>query len=149
MMDKRQINLAQNLTYLRKANHLTLEGAAEKVNVSRQAIAKWESGASSPDILNCVALAKLYDVSLDDLLFNDGSKATGLGPRGKHYFGTVTVKEGGTVKLPPAACQMYNFTEETKLALLGNEIGLALVPKEGFMTPLQDLMKKYYPHQNY
>lgn len=41
---------------------MTLEEVANKINVSRQAVAKWENGDSVPNLMNCVALADLYDV---------------------------------------------------------------------------------------
>ena len=44
---------------------------AERIGVSRQAVAKWETGQSAPDILNCGALAKLHDVELDDLIHKE------------------------------------------------------------------------------
>ena len=60
--------LAQNLSALRRLSGLSQEKAAEAVGVTRQALAKWELGESTPDLLRCDALAALYDVSLDDLL---------------------------------------------------------------------------------
>lgn len=45
---------------------------AKIIVVSRQAVAKWETGDSIPDIVNCDALAQLYDVTIDDLLHHDG-----------------------------------------------------------------------------
>lgn len=60
--------LSENLLTLRRAHNLTQEQVAEKLNVSRQAVAKWESGETTPDITNCTALARLYDISLDDLV---------------------------------------------------------------------------------
>lgn len=56
-MNSRKININVNLVFLRKANKMTLEEVADKINVSRQAVAKWENGDSIPDIVNCVSLA--------------------------------------------------------------------------------------------
>ena len=53
---------------LRKKNFLSQEELAEKCQVSRQAIAKWESGESVPTIEKLIYLANLYDVSLDELV---------------------------------------------------------------------------------
>lgn len=60
--------ISTNLQMLRKINKYTQEEVAEKINVSRQAVAKWENGDSLPDIDNCVALARLYDITLDNLV---------------------------------------------------------------------------------
>ena len=63
---KKQTNLiSRNLTALRQYHKYSQEEVAEKVGVTRQAVAKWESGETVPDILNCDALAELYDVSVD------------------------------------------------------------------------------------
>lgn len=53
---------------LRKKNNLTQEALAIKLNVSRQAITKWESGIGIPDIANIEAIAKLFNISVDELL---------------------------------------------------------------------------------
>ena len=82
---KIQNNIAHNLTTLRQLNQFSQEQVAEQIGVSRQAVAKWEAGQSVPDILNCDALAKLYNVELDDLIHYD-QEQTGksIPPKGKH-----------------------------------------------------------------
>ncbi len=55
---------------LRKENGLTSEKFAEKFNVSRQAVSKWETGESMPDIDNIVKIAKYFNVTLDYLLLD-------------------------------------------------------------------------------
>ena len=60
-----------NLIKLRKENGYSQETLAEKLNVSRQAVSKWERGESSPDSDNLIALAKIYNISFDDLLLNN------------------------------------------------------------------------------
>lgn len=47
---------------------MTQEFVAESLGVSRQAVSKWESGASDPSTTNLMALAKLFGVSAEDLL---------------------------------------------------------------------------------
>ncbi|PWM44217.1 MAG: hypothetical protein DBX47_06040 [Clostridiales bacterium] len=59
--------LADNISFLRKANNLTQESLAEKVNLSFQAISKWENGQSSPDITLLPVLADIFGVHIDDL----------------------------------------------------------------------------------
>ena len=72
---KKQTNLiSRNLTALRQYHKYSQEEVAEKVGVTRQAVAKWESGETVPDILNCDALAELYDVSVDTLIHYDQEK---------------------------------------------------------------------------
>ena len=54
--------ISRNLKSLRKKYNYTQDDIAEKLNVSRQSIAKWESGESTPDIYNCIKLAELFNV---------------------------------------------------------------------------------------
>lgn len=67
------VEIAERLAARRKEAGLSQEGLAERLGVSRQAVSKWERSESSPDTDNLIALAKLYGVSLDDLLYVDGS----------------------------------------------------------------------------
>lgn len=60
--------LSEKITYLRKQNGWSQEQLAEQLNVSRQSISKWESGASIPDLDRILKLSKLFDVSTDYLL---------------------------------------------------------------------------------
>ena len=66
----------ENLKYLRKQAGLTQEQLAEKLNVSRQAITKWESGQSLPDIENLKELSFMFSVSMDSLVGDIESKST-------------------------------------------------------------------------
>lgn len=59
---------AQRLFEYRKANGYSQEELAVKIGVSRQAISKWERGESSPDTDNLIALARLYNISIDELI---------------------------------------------------------------------------------
>lgn len=62
------IETAKRLLEYRKANGFSQEELAEKIGVSRQAISKWERSESSPDTDNLIALAKLYGVTIDELI---------------------------------------------------------------------------------
>ncbi|MDD5918388.1 MAG: helix-turn-helix transcriptional regulator [bacterium] len=61
-------SLGEVLKSHRMECNMTQEFVAEVIGVSRQAVSKWESGASDPSTSNLLALAKLYGVSADDLL---------------------------------------------------------------------------------
>lgn len=62
------IEIANRLVNLRKSNGLSQEALAEKLGISRQAVSKWERAEASPDTDNLIMLARLYKVSLDELL---------------------------------------------------------------------------------
>lgn len=67
------IEIANRLVELRKKSGLSQEELAAKLGLSRQAVSKWERAEASPDTDNLICLAKLYGVSLDDLLDTDQS----------------------------------------------------------------------------
>ena len=68
------VEIAQRLSARRKQSGLSQEALAEKLGVSRQAVSKWERSESSPDTDNLIALAQLYGVSLDELLYVDDER---------------------------------------------------------------------------
>ena len=66
--------LAEKILSLRKSNGWSQEELAERINVSRQSISKWESAAAIPDINRILELAKLFGVTTDYLLKDDIEK---------------------------------------------------------------------------
>ena len=65
------MKLSDKIVGLRKSNGMSQEDLAEKLDVSRQAISRWESGAAMPDANNILQLSKLFDVTTDYLLNDD------------------------------------------------------------------------------
>lgn len=61
---------------IRKAKNMSQEKLAEELNISRQAVAKWENGESYPDTNNLIALGNLFKVSIDKLLKDDNCAKT-------------------------------------------------------------------------
>lgn len=132
-----------NLLSLRKLNNLTQEELAEKLNVSRQAVAKWESGESVPDIDKCRLLAEIFGVSLDDLANYSANEHLGLNvpPKGKHLFGVVTVGEKGQIVIPAKARRTFGISAGDRLVVLGDEAqGMALIKSDSFLK-MADLIR--------
>ena len=141
-----QNNLAKNLSALRRAAGLSQEKAAETVGVTRQALAKWESGETTPDILHSDKLAELYGVSLDDLLhFERKPGSVPPPPRGKHVFGVVQIGERGQIVIPKRARELLNLKRGDTLVVLGDTnpgtAGIALVPAQ-LLTGLMELARE-------
>lgn len=65
------MSFPENLQYLRKKEHLTQEQLAERLEVSRQAVSKWESGQSYPEMDKLMQLCDLFRCGLDDLVKGD------------------------------------------------------------------------------
>lgn len=87
--------IAEKLLNLRKQHGFSQEELAEKLGVSRQAVSKWERAEASPDTDNLIRLAKLYGISLDELLLAGGTEEPssqeeaareGNGHKGKDWF---------------------------------------------------------------
>ena len=69
------IETANRLFELRKKHNLSQEELAEKLGVSRQAVSKWERSEASPDTDNLIALAQIYGLTLDELIYGEKEKA--------------------------------------------------------------------------
>lgn len=65
------MEFGEKLQMLRKARGWSQEELAQQINVSRQALSKWESGASIADTENVIALSRLFGVSTDYLLLSE------------------------------------------------------------------------------
>lgn len=139
--------LSENLYKLRKLHKLSQEQVGEQLGVSRQAVAKWETGETTPDIHNCVALARLYDVSVDDLVNYDSTDSDMVvPPRGKHLFGVVTVGDKGQIVIPKRARKIFHIEAGDSLVVLGDEAqGIAIIKADdmlGLMNDVQQVMKE-------
>ena len=62
------MDFSEKLLTLRKANDMTQEQLAEKLDVSRQSVSKWESGQATPDLEKIVVLSTVFNVTTDYLL---------------------------------------------------------------------------------
>ncbi len=126
--------ISENLVILRKKANLSQEALAEKLGVSRQTVAKWESGESVPDIVRCDRLAELYGITLDDLLHYPATEAKPFPPEGKFVFGTVTVGDKGQIVIPVKARRIFNIQPGDDLMVLGDiNQGLALLKADFFL----------------
>ncbi len=68
------MSLGENLQYLRKQKDITQEQLAEQLEVSRQSVSKWESGASYPEMEKLLQISSMFHCSMDTLLQGDVSK---------------------------------------------------------------------------
>lgn len=136
--------LKENLAALRSIHGFSQEEIAEKINISRQAYAKWESGATVPDVEKCRLLADIYGVTIDSLIKSEesvGLSRSTLVPQGKNIWGSVTVNDRGQVVIPKDARDKFRITNGTRLIVLSDESGIALIPSDNFEAHLRTIME--------
>jgi len=141
---RRKSMFSENIVRLRKINQMTQEDIAEAVGVSRQAVAKWESGETIPDLEKCKLLAELFGVSLDDLANYEPEENMGLDvpPKGKHLFGMVTVGDKGQIVIPAKARKLFDISPGDQLIVLGDESqGMAIMKAKDFLN-LANMIRK-------
>lgn len=135
--------LRDNLIMLRNIHGYSQEELAGKIDISRQAYAKWESGATVPDILKCARLAEIYGVSIDSLIREENVEGVGIcvpAPRGKHIWGSVTMNERGQIIIPKVARDALGLEGGRRLVVLSDEVGIALLPVETFEAHIKAMM---------
>ena len=109
------IEIANRLQKLRKENGYSQEELADKLGISRQAVSKWERAESSPDTDNLIVLARLYHISLDELLYDNESNeeirdrvADKTQDKEVGDSISLTDDEGQTVKVQDGHIRFYN-----------------------------------------
>ncbi|WP_041102153.1 helix-turn-helix domain-containing protein, partial [Bacillus badius] len=65
------MNLGEQLQSLREGKNMSREELAQEMNVSRQAVYKWENNKGYPDIENLIKLSEFYNITLDELIKRD------------------------------------------------------------------------------
>lgn len=112
----------------RKKNGYTQDEIAEKLGVSRQAVAKWERGESVPDIESVVSLAGIFGVTVDVLI--KSTEAVGNGQQ--YMFGLAKLNDKGQITLPIECRRVFGIEPGDLILVLGDtDKGIALVKMEG------------------
>lgn len=137
--------LKDNLVMLRNVRGYSQEEIAEKVGISRQAYAKWESGATIPDIDKCSRLAEVYGVTLDSLMKTetlDDKHPVLPAPKGKNIWGSVTLNDRGQIVIPKSLRDKFGLTEGKRLIVLSDDNeGIAMIPEEMFLQRMSKAME--------
>ena len=132
----------ENLAMLRSIHGYSQEQIAEKIGISRQAYAKWETGATVPDIEKASLLARVYGVSLDSLMKTEAPDGIGMlppAPLGKNIWGAVTVGDRGQIVIPKAARDRFGLKGGDRVIVLSDENGIALLPADYFENIMREL----------
>lgn len=122
----------EKLRQLRMKHKMTQEMLAEQLGVSRQTVAKWENGESTPDVVRCSELAAVFGLELADIarIFLPENPEDDGRPVGKYIFGRCILTDNKIV-IPDAAMQVFGLQEGDELILVGDvKQGLALFPSK-------------------
>lgn len=124
------ICITENLSLLRYKNGYTLEALAEILSVSRQTVAKWEAGDSLPDIMNCIKLANIYKISLDELVNKplEGVLNNDFNVEGDMVCGVLDISDEGMMRIPDSVMEMFDIHKGEKVLLLADKKqGIAII----------------------
>lgn len=124
------MSFAENLKMIRKERHVTQEQLAELLNVSRQAVSKWESGNGYPETEKLLIISKELNVSLDYLLLDgepaqtnrdaaEGQKPAAYVPSGKIAIPTFDHKNVVVCRAVKSSKILASAKNEPKYILLG------------------------------
>lgn len=136
--------LKDNLVMLRRIHGYSQEEISEKIGISRQAYAKWESGATIPDIEKCALLADVYGTTIDGLIKTTTADGVGMvppPPRGKNIWGSVAINERGQIVIPKGVRDKFGLSGGQRLIVASDEVGIALIPDEAFRASMEKAME--------
>ncbi|MBQ4487078.1 MAG: helix-turn-helix domain-containing protein [Oscillospiraceae bacterium] len=137
--------LRENLIMLRNIHGFSQEEIAGKIGISRQAYAKWESGATVPDIEKCMRLAEIYDVTIDSLVKTATIDGKGVIPPpkvGKNIWGSVAINDRGQLVIPKEVREKFGLTGGQRLIVLTDDKeGIALIPAELFEKKMRQALE--------
>ena len=125
---------------LREDQDLNQTQVAKMLGMSQTGYSKYETGESLPDIDKCSALAKVFGITVDDLINYDKEENMGVGvpPKGKYMFGMVKVGDKGQIVIPAKARKIFNIKPGDNLVILGDEnAGLAILKEEDLLAMMQ------------
>ena len=125
------IEIANRLIELRKKSGLSQEELADRLGLSRQAVSKWERAEASPDTDNLICLAKIYGVSLDDLLNTDESIEDIA----------REVEERRTAKTGSAG---VHLTDDEGESVRIDDEGVTIIDKDGERMTVKEAREKYH-----
>lgn len=113
------MNFSEKLLELRKDKNMSQEKLAASLNLTRQAISKWESGQNFPDIENLILLSELFNVTVDELVKDEKTI--------EHKDSKTTVVDNGKyIAVGMAVGMALSFvTGNYMLGLVGGLIGFA------------------------
>lgn len=120
------MNIADRIQYLRKQKGLSQEELADKVGVSRQAVSKWESEQSTPDLEKIIIMSDLFEVTTDYILKGiEPVSITSKTTIKTLYFGSVLIF-ATIAGIWSFTANRFRFDECLMIILAGGAVGLGI-----------------------
>ena len=120
------MNLADRIQDLRKRRGLSQEELADKLGVSRQAVSKWESGQSTPDIERIILMSEFFEVTTDCLLKGAEPVTREKKEIGNSLYVGFAVLFGTIAGIWAYAANRFRYEEIFFIAIIGAVIGYAV-----------------------
>ena len=123
------MSLAENLQYLRAREGVTQEQLAERLDVSRQSVSKWESAASYPEMDTLLKLCDMFQVDMDTLLRGSVEKSLSEDTAGYDRFMTLYARKiAGGVSAIVGSVALWSFLSALGLSeMLGTAMLLLVI----------------------
>ena len=127
------MSFAENLKQLRKERQLSQEELAEILDVSRQAVSKWEQGIGYPEVEKLLLLSSKLNVSLDSLMATEMAQKSN--PQIQNVIGTITITSPiehviATCHKVVASGKMSGGKSSPQYALFGKSEGKGMFGEE-------------------
>ncbi len=140
------MTLGEKLSIRRKAKSLTQDEVAEKLNVTPQAVSKWENDQSCPDIMFLPALADLYGTTVDELLSREDKPLTVLIPKEKRksiddMILLIRCEDGDNkikVNLPLALLKIFLKSGTAPSIKMGDGMDLSSIDWQALITMIEN-----------
>ena len=120
------MNIADRIQYLRKQNGLSQEELADKIGVSRQAVSKWESEQSTPDLDKIIVMSNLFEVTTDYILKGIEPVSTTSKKTIKALYWGFVLVFATIAGIWSFTANRFNYDECLFIILSGGAVGLGL-----------------------
>ena len=120
------MNIADRIQYLRKQNGLSQEELADKISVSRQAVSKWESEQSTPDLDKIIVMSNLFEVTTDYILKGIEPVSTTSKKTIKALYWGFVLVFATIAGIWSFTANRFNYDECLFIILAGGAVGLGL-----------------------
>lgn len=120
------MNIADRIQYLRKQNGLSQEELADKIGVSRQAVSKWESEQSTPDLDKIIVMSNLFEVTTDYILKGIEPVSTTSKKTIKALYWGFVLVFATIAGIWSFTANRFNYDECLYIILAGGAVGLGL-----------------------